>query len=320
MFSAYDGWISRKSPSSTTVSITRLMSYGLFGESGTSVSSSGDSRSTGSVGRGVRRRLEVVLWQEGEEVAGVLDARLLVRRDEVRHARLRRVGARAAELLEADVLARHGLHDVGPRDEHVRRPLGHQHEVRDRRRVDRAAGAGPHDQRDLRDDAGGLNVAPEDLRVARERDDALLDPRAAGVVDPDDGAADLDGHVHHLADLLGEDLGERAAEDGEVLTEHAHRPPEHGAVAGDDRVTPGPLVAHPELALAVADEPVELDERARIEQELDPLAGEQLAALVLPLDRVLGTRRARPRRSARGAMRASPPWSRVGSTSARSLT
>ena len=34
MFSACDGWISRNAPSSTTVSITRLMSYGLFGESG----------------------------------------------------------------------------------------------------------------------------------------------------------------------------------------------------------------------------------------------------------------------------------------------
>ena len=50
MFSACDGWISRNAPSSTIASMTRFMSYGLFDESGTSASSSGDSRSTGSVG------------------------------------------------------------------------------------------------------------------------------------------------------------------------------------------------------------------------------------------------------------------------------
>jgi hypothetical protein len=40
----------------------------------------------------------------------------------------------------------------------------------------------------------------------------------------------------------------------------------------------------------VPDEPVELDERARVEQELEPLAGEELAALVLPCDRLLRAR------------------------------
>ena len=179
------------------------------------------------------------------------------------------MSGRSAELLLGHVLAGHRLHDVGPGDEHVRRPLGHQDEIGDRGRVDGPAGARPENQRDLRHDARGLDVAPEDLGVAGERDDALLDPRAARVVDPDDGAADLDGHVHHLADLLGEDLAQRAAEHGEVLREHAHRPAEHRAVARDDRVTPGALLAHPELDLTVAHETVELDERPRVEQPLD---------------------------------------------------
>ena len=57
--------------------------------------------------------------------------------------------------------------------------------------------------------------------------------------------------------------------------------PKHRPVAGDDRVAPRPVLAHPELDLAVAHEAVELDERARVEQPLDPLAREQLAALAL---------------------------------------
>ena len=105
---------------------------------------------------------------------------------------------------------------------------------------------------------------------------------------PTTGQPDLQGHVHDLADLLGEDLRERAPEDGEVLAEHADGTAEDGAVAGHDRVAPRPLVAHPELHLAVTDEAVELDERPRVEQEVDPLAGEELPALVLPRDRLVG--------------------------------
>ncbi len=50
MFSAQRSCTSRNSPSSITRRITSCMSYGLFGWSGMSVSSSGSSRSRGSVG------------------------------------------------------------------------------------------------------------------------------------------------------------------------------------------------------------------------------------------------------------------------------
>ena len=236
----------------------------------------------------VRRLLEVVLGKEGEQVARILEACLLVRAREVRDAGLRSMRRRAAELLERHLLARDRLHHVGAGDEHVRRLLDHQHEVGDRGRVDGAAGARPHDEADLWHDTRGLDVAPEDVRVAGQRDDALLDPRAAGVVDPDHRAAVLDSEVHDLADLLGEDLGERAAEDREVLGEDEDLAAEDVAVARDDRVAPRPPLAHPELDLAMPDITVELDERTGIEEALEPLAREQLALRALPLDRLLG--------------------------------
>ena len=105
-------------------------------------------------------------------------------------------------------------------------------------RVDGAARARPHDQPDLRDHARALDVAHEDVAVGAERDDALLDPRAARVVDADHRAADLGGQVHDLAHLLGHDLAQRAAEDGEVLGEDADPAAVDRAVAGDDRVAP----------------------------------------------------------------------------------
>ena len=139
-------------------------------------------------------------------------------------------------MLEIDVLVRHRLDHVRAGHEHVAGALDHQREVGHGRRVDRTAGAGAHDQRDLRDHARGHDVAQEDVGVATKRGHALLDARAAAVVEADDRRADLHGQVHDLADLLGVRFRERAAEDGEVLAEDEDEPAVDLAVAGDHAV------------------------------------------------------------------------------------
>src|ERR1019366_6635096 len=131
----------------------------------------------------------------------------------------------------------------------------------------------------------------EDLAVGTERDDALLDARATGVVDADHRAAHARGEVHQLADLLAHHLAERAAEDGEVLAEHADLAPVDRAVAGDHRVGQRARAVHLKVGRAVAHETVELMEGLRIEQLLDPLTRGVLALRVLLLDsRTLGVR------------------------------
>ena len=201
------------------------------------------------------------------------------------------------------------LHDVRPGDEHVARPLDHDREVRDGRRVHRAAGARSEDHGDLRHDARRQDVAQEDLRVAAQRGDALLDPRTAGIVEADDRRADLHRQVHDLADLLGVRLRERAAEDREVLAEDEDQPPVDRAVAGDDAIAEDALPVEAELRGPVGDERVELDEGPGVEQEVEALARRQLArthagARPGPLPHPRETRLA----SARGA-RSAPRWS-----------
>ena len=121
MFIAQSGNTSKKSPSSTISAMTSFMSYARFDESGMR-SMMPVARPLGVVGRReVRRILEVVRRQERQQVAHLLDARLLVVGDERRDARLRRVDHRAAELFLRDLFAGDGLHDVGTGDEHVRR-------------------------------------------------------------------------------------------------------------------------------------------------------------------------------------------------------
>src|SRR5690606_11266512 len=120
--------------------------------------------------------------------------------------------------------------------------------------------------------------------VAAERVDALLDARTAGVEHADDRGAVLERHVLDLHDLLGMRLGERAAENGEVLGEDVDDAAVDGAPAGDDAVAGGLRLLHAEVGAAVLDEGIELLEGVLVHQELDALAGGQLAALVLRLD------------------------------------
>ena len=89
-------------------------------------------------------------------------------------------------------------------------------------------------------------------------------------------------------DLLGEDLAERPAVDGEVLAEHADLASVDGAEAGDHAVGVGPGLLEAHAVSPVPGEHVELDEAALVEQVLDPLAGGELALLVLAGDRALG--------------------------------
>ena len=170
-------------------------------------------------GRDERRVVEIVLRDEREQAPGLLVHLVFVGGDEVVDAGLRRVRHRAAQLFEGNVLTGDGLDDLGAGDEHLRDAFDHDREVGDRRRVHRAAGARAGDQADLRNHPRGLNVAPKNLGVTAQADDAFLDPRAARIVDADHRRTGADRQVHDLADFLGEDFAQRAAQHREVLRE-----------------------------------------------------------------------------------------------------
>jgi hypothetical protein len=99
-------------------------------------------------------------------------------------------------------------------------------------------------------------------------------------------------------------LGQRAAEDGEVLAEDIDQAAVDRAPAGDHAVA-GDFCLHAEVGAAVLDEHVELLEGALVEQQLDALARGQLALGVLRLDALLAA--APPQR--RDHSRRRPPGS-----------
>ena len=175
----------------------------------------------------------------------------------------------------------HRLDDVGPGDEHVAGPVHHEDEIGDGGRVDGAAGAGSHDRRNLRDHAARKRVAQENIGIAGERPDAFLNARAAGIVQPDQWRAVLQGEVHHLADFLRVGFGERSAEDGEILREDVGEPAVDAAIAADDAVAGDDLLVHAEIAAAMRDELVEFLEGAFVEQQFDAFAGGELSLFML---------------------------------------
>ncbi len=236
------------------------------------------------VGVAARRALEVVRGQERQEPSRVFQRRCFVRRCEMRDAAARRVGRRSAQELRVDFLVRHRAHDVGARHEHVARAFGHDREVGHCRRVHGAAGTGAEHHRDLRHDAGGEDVAQEDVGIATEGHDAFLDSRAARIIEADDWQADLHREVHDLADLFRIGLRQRAAEDREVLAEHEDLSAVDATVTRHDAIAKRALVREAELRRAMGHERVELDERFRVEEQLEPLARGQLAHGVLLLD------------------------------------
>ena len=199
----------------------------------------------------------------------------------------------AAELLGGDDLVGHRLHHVRPGDEHVARVAHHEDEIGHGRRIDVAAGARPHDHRDLRNDARGDDIALEHFAVTAKRRDAFLDARAAGIEQADDRGAGPHRHVLDLDDLLRVGFRQRAAEHGEILGEDKHGAAVDGAETGHHAVAGDMAFLHAEIGRAVLDEHVELLERAAVHQQFDALARGELAALVLRLDAGLAAALAR---------------------------
>jgi len=202
-------------------------------------------------------------------------------RQKVRHAAGFVVRSCAAELVFGDFFVRDGLDHVGAGDEHVGSFIDHEDEVGDGGRVDRAAGAGAHDRGDLRDDSAVESVAQKNVGVAGERHDAFLNASAAGVVEADEGRTHFGGEIHNLDDFGGIGFGKRSAEDGEILGEDVDQAAFDAAVAGDEAVAVIFLFGHAKIGGAVGDQFVGFFEGAVVEQEVDALAGGELAFFVL---------------------------------------
>jgi hypothetical protein len=156
----------------------------------------------GVFGGAARRIVAIVLGQVTEQLANHAQAVGIILGDEVTDAADAVMRHRAAQQFLGDIFMCDCLDDIGTGDEHVAGAVDHEDEIGDGGRVDRAAGAGAHDGGNLRHDAARERVAQEDIGVTGQGSDALLNTRAAGIVQADDRGPVLQREVHHLANFL----------------------------------------------------------------------------------------------------------------------
>ena len=112
--------------------------------------------------------------------------------------------AGASQLFVGDFFPGNGANDVGTGDEHLADAFDHGHEIGHGRGVDGAAGTRPDDGADLGHDAGEADIAEEDLAVAGQPFDPLLDAGAGRVVETDHRHPVASGQIHQLDQLFGE--------------------------------------------------------------------------------------------------------------------
>ena len=90
---------------------------------------------------------------------------------------------------------------------------------------------------------------------------------------PESFSAHLERLVLNFADFLGHSLGERAAVDRKVLSEHVNEASVDRAASGYDTIAQVLLLFHAEVMAAMKLEHVHLLETALVQQHVDALAG-----------------------------------------------
>ena len=195
----------------------------------------------------------------------------------------------AAQIFLRNFLMRHGFYHIGAGHEHIAAATHHHREIGERGRIHRTPGAGPHDQRNLRHHAARQHVALENFSETRQRIHAFLNPRTAGIVDPDNRRAHFHRHVLHFADFFGVGLRQRPTKHGEILTIHEHQAAIDGALTRNYAIARDFFAGHIEIDAAMLDEHVIFLETIGVEQHLQPLARGEFTFFVLPVDAGLTT-------------------------------
>ena len=131
--------------------------------------------------------------------------------------------------------------------------------------------------------AAGESVAQKNIGVTRQRSDAFLNARAAGIVEADQRRAGAHGQIHDLANFPGVSFGKRAAKNGEILRENINQPAVDASKAGNETVARWALLFHSKIDAVVADKFIQLLEGTFIEEQINAFASGEFAGFMLAL-------------------------------------
>ena len=116
-------------------------------------------------------------------------------------------------------------------------------------------------------------IAPEDFSVPAQSAHAFLDACPARIEQTDAGHTIAQCQVHHAANLVRLHLAQRAAVDSEILCVKVDGASIDLAVAGNDSIAEEFFFCQAKFIVRAGDERFQFIESARVEQQLDALAG-----------------------------------------------
>ena len=193
----------------------------------------------------------------------------------------------AAQFFGRHFFGRDRLDDGRAREEHIRRILDHEDEVHQGRTVYGTAGAGPHDDGDLRDDARCGRIIHEDAAKTGQSIDAFLDAGTAGVIDADDRGSHLQSHFLHLGNLMGVHFTKGSAFNGKIFGIGKDQSAPYRTVAGNDAVAGDFFFLQTEMSTAMMDKLPHFRKAAFIKQLGQPFRGPSTFLFMLRIDSLL---------------------------------
>jgi len=239
-------------------------------------------------GNNARRLFVVILRQIAEQLLDKVKAIFFRFRGQMRHAAGAHVHARAAQVINRNLLARHGLDNFRPGQEHIAL-AGHDDEIGQSRRIHCAACARTKNDGNLRDDAGRFDVTHEHFAVSSQAAHAFLNTGAARVTQADAGNTGFQRLVHDAGNFLRLHFGERAAQHREILCINGNATTVDLTETGDNGITDETLFIETKCSQVMRRHHTDFLERPFVEQKIDPLARRQFAACVLRVDTLLTT-------------------------------
>ncbi len=234
----------------------------------------------------------VVAGHVTQQLADDGDSLFLGLGGKVCHTALAGMYTSTTQLLLGHVLAGDGLNHLGAGQEHEGDTLGHDDEVGQGRGVNGTTGTRTKDCADLGNNTRCVDVALENLGIASQSVNALLDAGATRVVQADNRSTLLHGQIHHLTHLQCHGLTQRTANDGCILSKHIHQTATDGTETGYNAVTVIGLLLHAEVGAAVLNKHVQFLETALVKEHVDALTGSEFALLVLLGNSLLATAQA----------------------------
>jgi len=187
----------------------------------------------------------------------------------------------AAQRFEVNFFVGDGFHHIGSGDEHERLLFEHENKISDGRGIHRAPCTGSKDEGDLGNDARSACILQEDFAVGRQRINAFLNTRAAGIIHTNQGGAVFNCQFHQFGYFQTMGFAQRTAENGEILGVEVYQTPVDLAPASYDAVGERMILGHIESSAAVGNENIHFVEGAGVQQGVDALARTQLSFFVL---------------------------------------